>query len=223
MKTLPENSSLNDEYYVDVILDKRIINNHVEYYVKWTGFTDDYNTWEPHENLYCDNLVEEFEKKKKDTLFYPTDTMEEVQDETGPFNNHIKIACLTEQKSDSINKTNKLIASDLAVKKVIDVVHDSNGQIIKQKYVKEKNKKAKKAKVLRPKIVKKVHKNKITLNEPEKIIGSLTLNGHLMTLLKWKNVDEPDLIPTKEVNVKWPQLIIQFYEKHLLWSNRHNL
>lgn len=253
MKTSTDNSntlvnSFNDEYCVDFILDKRIIKNHVEYYVKWTGFADEYNTWEPSENLYCEKLVEEFENKLAEKKMYSIDTMEKAQSKTGPFINHVNMVRLTKKKTNRVNKTNKLIASDLAVncknetisklgkyvdtqitnlgkvsKKVIDV-HNSKGPINKRKDVKKKKKiSMKKNNVSGKKIVKKSRKNKIVWNEPEKIIGSLILNGCLMILLKWKNVEEPDLIPAKEINVKWPQLIIRFYEKHLSWPNRLNL
>ena len=42
-----------DEYVVESIVDKRISNNIVEYRVKWRGYTDEENTWEPAVNLDC--------------------------------------------------------------------------------------------------------------------------------------------------------------------------
>ena len=33
-----------------------------EYRIKWLGYSSESNTWEPLKHLYCDDLIEEFEK-----------------------------------------------------------------------------------------------------------------------------------------------------------------
>ena len=39
------------EYEVEEVLDSRLKRGKLEYWVKWSGYTDDYNTWEPELNL----------------------------------------------------------------------------------------------------------------------------------------------------------------------------
>ncbi|XP_018329111.1 chromobox protein homolog 1 [Agrilus planipennis] len=52
-------------YTVQKILDKRInANGVVEYYLRWVGFEDKDNTWEPKENLNCPGLIKEFEAER---------------------------------------------------------------------------------------------------------------------------------------------------------------
>lgn len=232
--------SMDQEYYVDIILDKRIQNNRIEYYVKWTGFDDSHNSWEPLFNLsYCKELVREFEnkltlvdKKKKKSIFHSTITKKRINKNI----NSKKVTCLPKQNSDKVDVANKLIASDPKVSSSINenveiktihsdkfseksnkniTLHFDDPVTIKRKEVNEKTN------ILND--CEKYKEETMIQNEPEGIINVAPLNGQLMILLKWKNIEETDIILAKEFNLKWPQLIIKFYEDRLRWPDRPTL
>ena len=53
-------------YEVEKILEKRMKKGKAEYLIKWKGYEDESeNTWEPVDNLDCDDKIQEFEKKHK--------------------------------------------------------------------------------------------------------------------------------------------------------------
>lgn len=57
----------NEEFTVEKIIDKRLDKDgKTEYLLKWIGYDDKDNTWEPIANLDCPSLIQAFEAERKD-------------------------------------------------------------------------------------------------------------------------------------------------------------
>jgi hypothetical protein len=58
---LNDHDEILEEYEVEKIVDKRTKNGVTEYLVKWKGYEEDENTWEPTKHLNCQDAVRRYE------------------------------------------------------------------------------------------------------------------------------------------------------------------
>ena len=77
-----QEQSDEQEYSVEKIIDKRCnLKGQISYLIKWKGYEDIDNTWEPIDNLYCLDLIKEFERSHKTDLEFSEKGMEDFKTE----------------------------------------------------------------------------------------------------------------------------------------------
>lgn len=59
---------MENTFEVEKVLGKREKDGHIQYLLKWCGYSTRYNTWEPERNLECDELIAEFEQNRAECV-----------------------------------------------------------------------------------------------------------------------------------------------------------
>ncbi|KAF5294766.1 hypothetical protein FQA39_LY00250 [Lamprigera yunnana] len=57
--------------------------------------------------------------------------------------------------------------------------------------------------------------------KPKEILAATNSTGQLLFLMKWDEGDKADIVPAVEANLRCPEVVINFYEKHTshIWQN----
>ncbi|RZC34360.1 uncharacterized protein BDFB_005717 [Asbolus verrucosus] len=150
VKTKENTEDNHEEFSVEKILDKRSRNGKVEYLLKWKGYSEQDNTWEPEENLDCPDLIAAYEAQFETTTRTELDESEKAN------------------KRKNITEDNRARGFDRGL-------------------------------------------------EPDKIVGATDASGELMFLMMWKNCKEADLVPASQVNLRCPEVVINYYENKEQW------
>ena len=86
-----KNQEIEIEYEVEKIKDKRIINDKIEYLIKWKGYSDFENSWEPIENMSnAKEIILEYEEKEKENNRFKT-PIKNIKKKNNTFNNNTSI------------------------------------------------------------------------------------------------------------------------------------
>jgi Chromo (CHRromatin Organisation MOdifier) domain len=62
---LPELIEGQEEWEVEQILDMRLYRQKKQYLVKWQGYSEAHNSWEPEDNIHTPDLLLAFQKRKE--------------------------------------------------------------------------------------------------------------------------------------------------------------
>ncbi|XP_074598302.1 uncharacterized protein LOC141853011 [Brevipalpus obovatus] len=65
-KAKREEEEVEEEYIVEKVVDQKVEKGKRFYLLKWKGYPDSENTWEPAANLQCPELIEQFHRSRGD-------------------------------------------------------------------------------------------------------------------------------------------------------------
>ncbi|KAH8324569.1 hypothetical protein KR074_011500 [Drosophila pseudoananassae] len=183
-----------EEYAVEKILDRRVRKGKVEYFLKWKGYADTENTWEPESNLDCQDLIQLYELSRKD---------EDKTDKS-----------LKKDRPSSSAKTKEPSGRS-------STTTVSTNKRKSEEPCKNKRSKSKRTTETDPdssdSLVAPGSTGFDRGLEAEKILGASDNNGRLTFLIQFKGVDQAEMVPSTVANVKIPQMVIHFYEERLSW------
>jgi len=187
-------------------LDKRTIGGRVEYYLKWKGFSEEDNTWEKSDTLVCHPLIDQFEQQYQKSIQ----------------NKDLNLKADNNRANDSVKAIENLVSNQKEVKE---------SEKLKKKEKNKNEKKENKKRSVGPEGGKSKKKLKADEEETvdsvkgfdrkleaERICGATESMGELMFLIKWKGENCADLVPAKLANAKCPQIVINFYERNLIFK-----
>lgn len=194
------------------MLDKRISpEGNVEYYLKWKGYGDEENSWEPVMNLDCQDLIEEFEanlKRKQKTRF-----SEENEELERPIKKKKKRRDTTTKEKTKVNSDTEYQILKEKTKANID----TESQKLKEKEKTNGNTDTESQKLNHP------TEEKTCGLEPDRtpkeILGVTDVGGVLRFLMKWEGLENATFVLAKEANKAYPQLVIDFYESKLKFDD----
>jgi len=215
---MSEEEDIEEKFMVEKIVDKRV--NKIgknEYLVKWKGFDNNDNTWELEEALVEDVIslaaIKSYESQPKTDPIKTNGSSDEVKHESDSRESSVsKDMPLKDITKENKRQKGSKRSSSENQRKASHKAKRSKGLLInsiKPKVRPVVEPKSKTVDDLKPK--KGFDRNL----EPERVMGATEIKGQLMYLIKWKGVNSADLVPSKQANIKCPQIVIKFYETKL--------
>ncbi|KAM7543096.1 hypothetical protein Aperf_G00000017498 [Anoplocephala perfoliata] len=234
---MSDSEANGDEYTVEKVLRVRIRNGMKEYFLKWKGYPDSENTWEPEENLDCPDLIRQFEEnaKRGTAKIRPgrassvassdagsVKTTETPKNDAAPSSAESEAPVKDAESTTSTRTRKRRVATGPEVEE--DKASDENaneGEAAEAEAEEESAPAKRQALSEIPGSAQKARGFERNLSV-ERIIGATESAGELMFLIKWQGLDVADLVPAKEANIRCPQSVIKFYEERLTWHTPEN-
>ena len=174
-----------------------------EYYLKWKGYPDSENSWEPEENVTDDliipyRLAVQAKSKRKSTAKETPKETKSKQPQTGSPSRTPGRSSTTQEGEGRTSTRGRRVRRVSPETTNIGQVKDTAGAADEELTRNEKQ-----------------IKRLFTGLQLERIDGICDLKGKYHFKLVWKDDEKVDLVPMTVCNKLWPQAVIAYYENHL--------
>eukprot|EP01102_Stenamoeba_stenopodia_P017528 TRINITY_DN629_c0_g1_i8.p1 TRINITY_DN629_c0_g1~~TRINITY_DN629_c0_g1_i8.p1 ORF type:complete len:261 (+),score=75.10 TRINITY_DN629_c0_g1_i8:175-957(+) len=255
-KAKSDRQSLSDDdseeenvYTVERIAGKKVKRGKVYYYIKWEGYPESQNTWELVDDVFCKELIDEFESKLK--------AKQQQQQSEGATSVDTKrtksppVSIIQETSNQSTPEIPDSITTATATTTTITTTTPSHVVESPQKQAAAVAKRQRVTETTPVATGKKANKggkkktktdNRIFIedrakdcgfeygDEVEQILGAQEIEDptqssgkRLMFYVKWKGKNAASFILSHEANTRIPQQVIQFYESRLRFQDPPSL
>lgn len=182
----------------------------------FTGYDDEFNTWEPEWNLDCENLIKDYCNRRQ------YEQVEKILGATTSLNGGKESITLVVQYT---TKEKSLIPIAQACQRFPKLVLKYFEQRLIWKYENVNNK----LQYLKEEELKKIRaktrnfrggfaKNYI----PEAICGVINTVEGLLIVIKWKDLDVVELVPAEEAHNNCPDLLLNYYNERIEWKDTNS-
>jgi hypothetical protein len=226
------NDSLSEnEYFVEKILDKKVVDGEVRYLIKWEGWPLDQSTWEPRENLNnIKHLIESFERKPLE--YKEKETKRKVgrpslkkkleeQEISREREIHQSEKVFSEKPKEKIENNFKETSQDR------ETNHSEKNLSQKpQEILNKKNKEISHPKEMEKPILENEYVELLKENAPEEVTGvKKDKNNGILCMVKFKvRTDglqkENVYIPSAVLKEMYPKVLIKFYESKIKFIDK---
>jgi len=191
-----------EEYVVEKILLKRLVKGKTEYFLKWQGFGEEDNTWEPEENLGCPELIAEFERQWEEKERKKREARQAAKKRPASVVDVDEDYMVVEHRKET-KRDSSIVSGEASSKRA-----KTTSSWKESSYTSPR-----------------VSSRPTEINgfdrglRPSKIIGASDATGELMFLMQWKDSDEASLVSSRQAKQKCPQVVLTFYEEMLNWNS----
>ncbi|CAL8118114.1 unnamed protein product [Orchesella dallaii] len=181
------------EYEVEKILKRRIRKGKLEYLLKWKGYGDEDNTWEPKGNIGA-ALILDFELQNSKKIKKPTNGEEEEPSTRS--RKRVPVAPTSLSPPKKTVRVGKSTTKKAKVEKKTDARSTSvRGQRLRDSESEPE---------LKTEFIKDMDE----------------VNGQRHFKIQWEGKDTIELVPASYAKIKWPQQVIAFYEQRIRWETK---
>lgn len=192
----PSGEGTDGFWQVEKVIKKRIRNGKVEYFLKWKGYPSSANSWEPEENV-TEDLIKEFHRTRQET------------------NGSAKRAKIPGHSPSSVPSAKKpLLRRTISASKgrpsQTEPVIPANS--IKVEWDPEPDHPDPTPEQLER--ARRVYQGL----KAERVDAAVKIRNKLFLKVKWANDEQDDMVRAHIANHLWPELVIKFYESHIIFT-----